>query len=112
MKSYSFTDIGKSCPSRKFLRSQICLLTLFTKIKILAKISEFTVRVICIFRPLSRASSAAYKVPPTMKDVTDSGYVIPHYDFDLPEVHDGPPDPDEVGLVDPYSHATTSLAKA
>ena len=53
------------------------------------------------YRPLSRASSAAYKVPPTMKDVTDSGYVIPHYDFDLPEVHDGPPDPDEVSLVDP-----------
>ena len=33
----SFTDIGKSCPSRKFLTSQLCLLTLF------AKISGFTV---------------------------------------------------------------------
>ena len=31
------TDIGKSCPSQEFLRSQICLLTLC------AKIFEFTV---------------------------------------------------------------------
>ena len=37
----SFTDIGKSCPSRDFLTSQICLLTLF------AKIFEFTVLVFC-----------------------------------------------------------------
>ena len=29
----SFTDIGKSCPSREFLTSQICLLKLFAKIK-------------------------------------------------------------------------------
>ena len=29
----SFTDIGKSCPSCKFLMSQICLLTLLVKIK-------------------------------------------------------------------------------
>ena len=29
----SITDIGKSCPSREFLVSQICLLTLFAKIK-------------------------------------------------------------------------------
>ena len=28
-----FTDIGKSCPSRKFKTSQICLLTPFAKIK-------------------------------------------------------------------------------
>ena len=28
-----FTDISKSCPSREFLASQICLLTLFAKIK-------------------------------------------------------------------------------
>ena len=33
----SFTDVGKSRPSREFLTSQICLLTLF------AKISEFIV---------------------------------------------------------------------
>ena len=33
----SFTDVGKSCPSREFLTSQLCLLMLF------AKISEFTV---------------------------------------------------------------------
>ena len=29
----SFTDICKSCPSREFLESQICLLMLFVKIK-------------------------------------------------------------------------------
>ena len=29
----SFTDLGQSCPSSKFLTSQICLLRLFTKIK-------------------------------------------------------------------------------
>ena len=31
--SISFTDIGQSCSSCDFLSSQICLLTLFTKIK-------------------------------------------------------------------------------
>ena len=31
----SFTNIGKSCPSREFLMSQMCLLTLFTKTKLL-----------------------------------------------------------------------------
>ena len=40
----SFTDLGKSCPSREFLISQICMLTLFAKNKILARISGFTVR--------------------------------------------------------------------
>ena len=40
----SFTDICKSRTSCEFLASQICLLTLFTKIKILAKISRFTVQ--------------------------------------------------------------------
>ena len=29
----SFTDIGKFCHCHKFLKSQICLLTLFAKIK-------------------------------------------------------------------------------
>ena len=29
----SFTDVGKSCPSRKFSMWQICLLRLFAKIK-------------------------------------------------------------------------------
>ena len=38
-----FTDMGISCLSRKFLSSQICLLTLFAKNKILAKISDITV---------------------------------------------------------------------
>ena len=39
----SFTDLCKSCPSRKFLASQICLLTLGQENKILAKIYGFTV---------------------------------------------------------------------
>ena len=30
----SFTDEGKSCHCREFLASQICLLTLFAKIKV------------------------------------------------------------------------------
>ena len=29
----SFTDISKSCPCHEFLTSQICVLTLFAKIK-------------------------------------------------------------------------------
>ena len=33
----SFTDISKSCPCREFLTSQICVLTLFVKIKFLQK---------------------------------------------------------------------------
>ena len=33
----SFTDICKSCLSREFLTSQICLLTLFAKIKLSRK---------------------------------------------------------------------------
>ena len=33
----SFTDIGKSCPCRKFSASQICVLTLFAKIKVSRK---------------------------------------------------------------------------
>ena len=32
-KLLSFTDVGKSCPSRKFFTWKICLLTLFMKIK-------------------------------------------------------------------------------
>ena len=39
----SFTDIDKSCTSRKFLTSQIGLLTLFAKIKFSRKISGFIV---------------------------------------------------------------------
>ena len=34
-----FTDIGKSYPSGECLTSQICLLTLFTKIKLSRKIA-------------------------------------------------------------------------
>ena len=33
----SFTDIGKSCPIHKYLTSQICLLSLFAKIKFSGK---------------------------------------------------------------------------
>ena len=39
----SITDIGKSCTSCEFLAPEECLLTLFAKNKILAKISRFTV---------------------------------------------------------------------
>ena len=39
----SFTVICKSCASHEFLTWQICLLTIFAKNKILAKISELTV---------------------------------------------------------------------
>ena len=40
----TFTDEGKSCHSRDFLTSQICLLTLFAKMKFSeANILEFTV---------------------------------------------------------------------
>ena len=42
----TFTDIGKSCPSPRFLTSQICHLTLFTKI------SKFTVMRPTYFVPL------------------------------------------------------------
>ena len=35
--SQGFTDIGKSCPRRDFLMSQICILTLFSKIKVSRK---------------------------------------------------------------------------
>ena len=35
-----FTDIGKSCPSGEFLVSQICLLTLFAKIKFSQKFPD------------------------------------------------------------------------
>ena len=38
-KSLSFTDIGKSCPSREYLTWQVCLLTLFAKLEMF----EFTV---------------------------------------------------------------------
>ena len=34
----SYTDIGKSYPSRELLTSQICLLTLFVKIKFSIKV--------------------------------------------------------------------------
>ena len=33
----SFTDIGISCPNYEFLTSQICVLTLFAKIKLSQK---------------------------------------------------------------------------
>ena len=39
----SFIDKGKSCLNREFFTSLVCLLMLFAKNKILAKISESTV---------------------------------------------------------------------
>ena len=36
----SFTDVGKSCPSREFLTWHLCILTLFAKKKILAKFPD------------------------------------------------------------------------
>ena len=36
----SLTDIGKSCPSREFKTSLICILTLFAKIKFSRKFSN------------------------------------------------------------------------
>ena len=36
----SLTDIGKPCPSHEFLTSQICLLTLFVKIKFSLKFPD------------------------------------------------------------------------
>ena len=42
----SFTDIGRACSSHEYLASQICLLTLFAKIIILAKKSGLTVIVV------------------------------------------------------------------
>ena len=53
----SFIDIGKSCPYREFLKSQICLSTLFAKNKILAKISEFTVDTMTLFEPRHEISN-------------------------------------------------------
>ena len=41
-----FTDIFKSCPSRKFLASQICLLMLFAKIKYSRKFPDLQYDVI------------------------------------------------------------------
>ena len=53
----SFTDIGKSCPGRKFLTSQICLLSLFVKIKFSRKISGLTV----LYSPFKRLVQALLK---------------------------------------------------
>ena len=39
-KSLSFTDIGTPCPSREFLMQQICLLSLFAKIKFSQKVPD------------------------------------------------------------------------
>ena len=38
--SLLFTDIGKSCPSREFLMSQVCILTVFAKIKFPRKLNS------------------------------------------------------------------------
>ena len=49
------TDIGQSYPSREIFWSQVCLLTLFTKIKFSRKISGFTV-------PISKATTGMLQV--------------------------------------------------
>ena len=41
--TFLYTHVGRLCPSRDFLTSRTCRLPLFAKIKILAKVSEFTV---------------------------------------------------------------------
>ena len=46
------TDIGKSCPSRKFLTSQVCLLTLFAKIKFSRKFPDLQIRLLGPFPPV------------------------------------------------------------
>ena len=48
----SFTDIGKSCTSHEFLTSQICLLNVTRENKIIAEISEFTVKYSKILTPI------------------------------------------------------------
>ena len=58
----SFIDIGKSCLSREFFTSLICLLMLFAKIKILAKISESTVRYVTGFPGRSRVGNQSLMV--------------------------------------------------
>ena len=40
-KPLSFTDVGKSCPTREFLTSQICILMLFAKIEFSRKFRIF-----------------------------------------------------------------------
>ena len=46
-------------------------------------------------RPVSESSSIG-KVVNKEKIVTDSGYVVPRFDFEQPEFYDGPPDINEV----------------
>jgi len=48
-------------------------------------------------RPLSRASTTSQRVPPQGQTVTETGYVIPKFDFEQHEIYEGPPDVDEVG---------------
>ena len=42
-KSLSFIDIGKSCPSREFSTSQICILKVFAKLKFSIEIESFRI---------------------------------------------------------------------
>ena len=44
----SFTDIGKSCPSREFITLQICLSTLFAKIKLSQKFLNLQYWPVCL----------------------------------------------------------------
>ncbi|OWF46435.1 Dynein heavy chain 6, axonemal [Mizuhopecten yessoensis] len=48
-------------------------------------------------RPMSAASSASYKPFQARKQQkSEQGYLIPHFDFDEPELFEGPPDADEI----------------
>ena len=47
----SFVNMAKSYPSQLFLMSQICLLTLFAKIKFTQKFFEFTVVLLGCYTP-------------------------------------------------------------
>ena len=73
----SFTNGGKSCPNREFLTSQICLLTLFAKIKFLRKFPNLQyLALYCVMRPLgilplynynrSLDLSLSFRAPKTM----------------------------------------------
>ena len=46
-----FIDIGKSCLSREFFTSLVCLLMLFAKIKVLAKSESTVYSKTCVKRP-------------------------------------------------------------
>ena len=54
----SFTDVCKSGPGREFLTSQICLLTLFAKIRFSQKFPNF----VCLFDLVLYAPSTIFEL--------------------------------------------------